>query len=90
MLNEKEFHTKALEKLVEIKGKDYVLENKEYLYPCWHVYDTTAYVSILFDDTNTGDLFDSEGNLHVDETIKPKERFDFEVDLTTGECIYVN
>ena len=89
MLNDKDIQIKAFEKLVDIKGKQYVLENKEYLYPCWGVRDTTAYISILFDDTDD-DLFDNEGNLHVDETIKAKERFDFEVNLITGECIYKN
>ena len=91
MLNHDDAKKIAFEKLMQIKGKQYLVDNKEKLYTCWdNSTKDMCNISILVDDTDMDDLFDNEGNLHVDETIKPKERFDFEVNLITGECKYVS
>ncbi|MBQ9096857.1 MAG: hypothetical protein IJY55_00490 [Clostridia bacterium] len=89
MLSEIEMHKAALRKLIDIKGKDYVLKNKNNLYPCWSVNGTVAQISISLSDGNDDSIFDSEGNIVIDETKKAKEEFKFEVNLKTGECKYI-
>ena len=73
MLNEKEMHKAALRKLIDIKGKDYVLRNKNDLYACWNIDGDVAALSILLSHGNDDSIFDSEGNIVIDETKKAKE-----------------
>ena len=89
MLSEMEMHRIALQKLLDIKGKDYVLENKDNLYPCWSVNEEIAQLSILLTDIEDDSIFDNAGNIVIDETKKAKEEFKFEINLNTGECKYI-
>lgn len=82
-------HKAALQKLVDIKGKDYVLKNKNNLYPCWSINGDVAQISILLSDGIDDSIFDNEGNIVIDETKKAKEEFKFEVNLNSGECKYI-
>lgn len=89
MLSENEMHRIALQGLVDIKGKDYVLKNKNNLYPCWSVNGDIAQISILLSDGKDDSVIDGKGNIEIDETEKAKEEYRFEINLNTGVCKHV-
>ncbi len=89
VLSERELHAITLRKLADIKGKEYVLKNKNNLYPCWNINESTAHISILLSDEADGTIFDNKGNIVIDESKKAKEEYKFVVNTNTGECKYI-
>ena len=89
MLTYEEAKKIAYTRLLEIKGQQYLIDNKENFYTCWGNSGEVCEISILLSDGNDDSIFDNEGNIVVDETKKPEAVFNFEVNLNTGECKYI-
>ena len=79
----------AYNKLLEIKGRQYLIDNKEKFYSCWECLGEICEISILLSDGPDDSIFDRERNIVVDETKKTKEKYKFEVNLNNGNCKYI-
>lgn len=89
MLTHEEVKKIAYTKLLEMKGRQYLLDNREKFYTSCGNKGEICDMAILLSNIDTDSLFDADGNIVVDETKKADEEFKFEINIRTGECKYI-
>ena len=91
MYDEQKIISDILRQLIEFKGKEFVLQHKENIDISIQRNTHGATVKILlFSESDPQDLFDSDGNLWIDETEKPQVLYTFQCNAETGECTLID